>query len=400
MSRSTAADLAGTPVDPVFDDTSAVQFMVADTSALQSGQMFVHQYRAVVPPGEYELNIRIPGDTASDRLDVTLRRDVVVPDYARADLVRLSDITLASSITPSSNRTGAYYKNGLEITPNANQLFGGGVSQVFYYAEAYNVGSADPAASEYTAFAYVSEANRPQPIAGMESRTKRAVRSPDVLVGSFNVRALPSGSYFLRLALLNDDNEAMVEQSRKFFVYNPDVQRAAPVADEVSFEASEFAALSDEQLDETLKRVDLIATDRERRRIKSIEDGDERRRFLYDFWLVRDPDPSTRRNEFRDEFYRRLQFSNERYTTTFSEGWKSDRGRVVVKHGVPSAIEPHLYDRGVAPHEIWQFNNIPGEGQALFIFADMQGFGEFELIHSTVAGERKSPNWQAELARR
>jgi hypothetical protein len=64
---------------------------------------------------------------------------------------------------------------------------------------------------------------------------------------------------------------------------------------------------------------------------------------------------------------------------------------------MPSAVEPHLYDRDMEPYELWQYNNIPGEGQAIFVFADRNGFGEFELLHSTVSGEPKLPNWQQEL---
>ncbi len=79
------------------------------------------------------------------------------------------------------------------------------------------------------------------------------------------------------------------------------------------------------------------------------------------------------------------------------EGWKTDRGRALIKYGSPSNIEPHLYDRGFKPYELWEYNNIPREAQALLIFADVTGFGEFDLLHSTVTGERKMGNWLDEL---
>lgn len=116
-----------------------------------------------------------------------------------------------------------------------------------------------------------------------------------------------------------------------------------------------------------------------------------------DFWKLRDPNPRTPINEFQEDFNSRLQYASDRYTTNFEEGWNTDRGRTLIKYGTPSAIEPHLYDRDMRPHEIWEYNNIPGEGQAIFIFADVDGFGMFEMIHSTVSGERKLANWQREL---
>ncbi|MDX1545544.1 MAG: GWxTD domain-containing protein, partial [Rhodothermales bacterium] len=186
----------------------------------------------------------------------------------------------------------------------------------------------------------------------------------------------------------------------KFFVYNPHVARAQPVAFEESFETSPYATMPEEEVERAFGHVDVIANEQERRRMRNIQDLDERRRFLMEFWQKRDPNPGTPINEFREEYYGRIQYANERYSNSMREGWKTDRGRVLIKYGMPGQIEPHLYDRDVLPYELWQYNNIPGEGQAVFIFYDPTGFGEFELLHSSVTGERKSANWEDELRQR
>lgn len=400
LRRSTQATLPGTPEEPVWQDSVLLRFAVPDTAALAPGQQFIHQLRTDVPPGEYELRLSILGDAGQGRRELELRRDVLVPDFSNEDLVGLSDITLASVIQPSDDRDNLFYKNGLLVQPNANQLFGVGLDQLYYYAEAYHADQTAGADGEYTLYAYVSEANRPQPIGTLERRMDREARSPDVLVGSFDLSALPSGAYFLRLALLNDNNESVAEQSRKFFIYNPNVERQAETAFEQSFEMSPYASMTEEQVTNEFERLRLIASEREQRRFRSIQDLDERRRFLMEFWQQRDPQPSTPINEFREEFFQRVQYANDRYSNAREEGWRTDRGRVIVKYGLPSNIEPHLYDRNLAPHEIWQYNNIPGEGQALFIFADRDGFGRFDLIHSTVSGELSLPNWRQELGQR
>ncbi len=395
--RSTDAQLQGTPSDPVWQDILTLDFAVADTAGLQEGQYLMRQARLTVPPGEYELRVNIPADAAQGRQQLELRRDVLVPDFASSGLIGLSDITLATTIARSQDRDDLFYKNGLVIRPNANQLYGQGMSSLFYYAEAYQVDAIAAAGGEYTLLTYVAEANKPQPLPGLQRRTQRKARTPDVLAGSFKVDALPSGSYFLRLVLLDENNESRAEQSRKFFVVNPDVAREPVVALETSFETSPYAIMAEEEVERGLEHVQIIATEQERRRTRTIEDLDEKRRFLMDFWQKRDPDPSTPANEFREDFYGRLQYANERYTIRTMEGWETDRGRTIIKYGTPTAIEPHLYDRGFKPYELWEYNNIPGEGQAVFIFADRDGFGEFEMIHSTVAGERKLANWQEEL---
>ncbi|MCB0718958.1 MAG: GWxTD domain-containing protein [Bacteroidetes bacterium] len=400
LSRSTNAELEGTPVEPVYADTGAINFVVADTSLLQRGQYFVHQLRTTVPPGEYEMTVDIMADSLAGRQGLVLRRDVVIPNYRDKGLVKLSDLALASSIARSDNRESVFYKNGLEIRPNANQLYGGGLSTLFYYVEAYNLNAEAVGGQDYTVLSFISEANQAGPMEEYSSRRQRDIRDPDVIVGSFDISGLPSGSYFLKIAVLDSDNESLVEQSRKFFVYNPDVERAAITGEEVSFESSEFAGMSDADVERAFDVIGVIATSRERSRLKRIEDGEEKRRFLYEFWETRDPNPSTRENEFRDEYYRRVQFADERYASSFNDGWKSDRGHAVLKYGMPSAVDPHLYDRDTSPYEIWEYNNIPGQGQAIFVFADTQGFGNFELVHSTVSGERRNPDWITELRKK
>ena len=396
LMRSTDAVLEGTPEDAIWADSVELAFHVADTSAFTPGQRFVHQVRTSVPPGEYELAVVIPPD-ASGRQRLELRRDVIVPDFSD-EQVGLSDVTLATDVEQSGDRDQPFYKHGLLIPPSTDQLFGKGLDDLYYYAEAYNTPSIAGDDGQYTLYAYLAEANRPQPLPDFQQRTRREARTPDVLVGKFNLSGLPSGSYFLRLALLNEENEAVVEQARKFFVYNPDVlQEATAEATGGSFETSSYASMPEEEVKQALSHIQSIATDQEQRRAARIQDLDEQRRFLMDFWQKRDPNAATAANEYKQEFYRRLQYANERYSSRSDEGWQTDRGRTLLKYGPPASIEPHLFDRDLAPHEIWAYNNIPGEGQASFIFADRDGFGTFELIHSTVAGERKLANWQQEL---
>jgi GWxTD domain-containing protein len=396
--RSTQASLSANVSEPTWSDELNLSFAIADTTGLSEGQHFVHQVRAAIPPGEYELRVSVSDDADLGRVGVSLTRDMLVPDFTDTKLVHISDVTLASTISQSADREDLFYKNGMVIRPNANQLFGSGLNTLFYYTEVYNLNAEVSSTGKYTVFSYIADANLPQPMAAFQKRTSRNLRSPDVVVGTFNIKDLPSGSYFLRLAVLNENNESIAEQSRKFFVYNPDVSREAPVVSgEESFERSQYARMTEEEIDRMVEHTDIVASDGERRRIKSIRDLDERRRYFMTFWNVRDPDPNTAINEYQEQFYSLIQYANDRYTNSFDEGWRTDRGRAIVKYGAPTSITPHMFDPGYNPYEVWEFNNISGEGQAQFIFADLDGFGTFELIHSTVSGERKLSNWQQEL---
>ena len=386
------------PTEPVWADSTVLRFALPDTAGMHSGHYFTHQIRAAITPDEYVLRLTV--SDVSGRPDVQVRRPFVVDRFELDGEAALSDIALATSIAPNAPQEDPFFKNGLLVHPSPNRLFGEGLPRLYYYAEAYGAGRIASAQGQYVLYAYVADADRPNPLPDMERRLARAARSPDVLVGSFDTSALPTGSYALHMALLNDRNEGVFERSRRFFVYNPEVFREDPAVLELDFETSSYAAMSEEEVEQGLAHARLISNDTERRRMRRLPDLDARRRFLMDFWQKRDDRPMTPFNEFKDAFYRRIQYANDRYTSTMEQGWQSDRGRVVVTYGLPNDIEPHLYDQATVPYEIWQYNNVPGYGQAMFVFADINGFGQFELLHSSVPGERSLPNWQSELYRR
>ncbi len=384
---------------PVWVQEDELRFFVPDTSSMIEGQVFLRQTRFTAVPGEYELQVDL---SITEQEVVQSRRDLIIPDYSQEERCSLSDIILASSIVDSGDNEDPHYKNGLLILPNTNQLYGAGSAKLFYYAEAYNTGCVASDSSEYTVLMYVAEASSPISVPGLEKRSKRKVRQTDIFVGSFDLSDLGSGTYFLRMAILSGTNEAVVEESRKFFVFNPsvDAPRPSAIAGNETFETSSYVTMTEEEIERELKYIQAIANEQESRRIRRVEDLDERRRLLMNFWEVRDPTPGAGGNEFRDEFYRLLTYANERYSAQRVEGWETDRGNTLLRYGRPTDIESNMYERGRKPYEIWKYNNIPGEGQAEFIFADLDGFGDFELIHSTVAGERKLPDWPQRISDR
>ena len=400
LRHATITTLVETAPPPVWADSAALRFAVPDSSYLAPGQHFLHIVRAIVPPGEYQMVMTIPEDADAGRSRLQLARDVLVPDYSPGLGPRLSDLELAASIKSSEDRNNQFYRNGLVVRPNPNLLYGSGLTSVYYYAEAYNLEEAVDD-SMYTVYTFVSQTSIPQPVSGLQRRTPRAVRSPDVLVGSFDIGALASGSYLLNIVLLSADNTAMVERNRKFFVYNPGVQVAqATESVDIAYEASIYAAMSEDEVEEQIKYAKVIATDGERSELDRARGLEARKRVLQDFWQKRDPNPATPLNEFREEYFSRVQYTRDRYSSGHSEGWQTDRGRAYLKYGMPAHVSPHHYDRGSVPYEIWEYDNIPGEGNALFVFADVGGFNEFELIHSNVSGEPKSLDWRAEVQRR
>ena len=97
------------------------------------------------------------------------------------------------------------------------------------------------------------------------------------------------------------------------------------------------------------QEVPYIITDEERTAFLHLSTNEEREQFIEQFWLRRDPTPDTIENEFREEHYRRIAYTNERFTVG-APGWMTDRGRIYILHGAPDQIDSHptggLYNEG------------------------------------------------------
>ncbi len=82
----------------------------------------------------------------------------------------------------------------------------------------------------------------------------------------------------------------------------------------------------------------LIMTREEKNIFRHLPDEDARKAFIRDFWAKRDPDPDTEENEYREEFFRRIEYANQRFKEG-PPGWKTDRGRIYIYLGAPDKVD-------------------------------------------------------------
>jgi len=378
----------------VASDRFERRYVVADTSVLTAGQVFVEQVRLAVSPGEYEVVAAISGGGARPFRAFEARADVAVPAYAEGASPRLSSLQLASEVTRSTDDSDPYFKNGLRLVPNPDAFYGEGRPTVVAYAEIYR----PPGDGRYTLLTYLTEGGGTVALPGTESRLERAVRPVDPVVLQQDISTLPTGLYNLRAVVLNAGNEAVAESASRFFVINPNVERPEVAAPEMTAEEAVYAVMGEEELIANLEHARVIATSRERSDLDPLlREGatdEARRAFLVRFWAQRDTDPSPSVNAARRTFYERLAQVETRYRRGSQPGYRTDQGRVYLQYGAPSQVDRRNNDEGKLPHEIWEYEHIEGEGQAVFIFADRFSAGRMELVHSTVTGEVTLPNWQ------
>ncbi len=141
--------------------------------------------------------------------------------------------------------------------------------------------------------------------------------------------------------------------------------------------------------------VAYIITKEEKRAFNTLVTDEERENFIEQFWRRRDPNPDTEENEYREEYYERIAYANEKFASGIP-GWKTDRGRVYIAWGKPDSIESHpsggAYDRPsyegggsttTYPFEIWFYRHLDGVGDGLEIeFVDPTGTGEYRMARN------------------
>jgi GWxTD domain-containing protein len=144
-----------------------------------------------------------------------------------------------------------------------------------------------------------------------------------------------------------------------------------------------------------IKDVDPILTQAERDAWKKLQTDEEREQFIQEVWRGRDPDPDTEENEFKEQFYERVTYANEHFSSG-KPGRMTDRGRIYIKFGKPDSIESHpaggpyerpSYEGGGStttyPFEKWYYRYIAGVSSDVELeFVDPTGSGEYRLARN------------------
>ncbi len=341
----------------------------------------------VLKAGVYKCEMTGKDESGKDLKNIS--EYVVVKPFARLKMA-LSDIQLASNILQESPDTSSsFYKNTFEVTPAPSAFFGKSQPVLFYYSELYNL--FDDEVSNDLKLDRIVFNSRGKIVDFKRKKINRNVNSR-VEVGTVMTYKLPTDTYTLMINLIDSVSNYGISSAKKFFVYNPDV-----VADDSLFQTTSttlttnFGVMSEEELDDLFRKSKYIATSNEVDQYESISTEQAKREFMQKFWDKRDQNPNDNINRYYQNYMRRIDECNAKYKAGKKEGWKTDRGRIYLKYGEPSEIERFPNEIQTRPYEIWHYNDL--EGGVYFIFGDLTGFNDYQLLHSTKRGEIRDDSW-------
>lgn len=173
---------------------------------------------------------------------------------------------------------------------------------------------------------------------------------------SINDTTLNFGTYILTVILKDNDGNQISISKKPFF--------------------SRWVGLpaSVQDIDEAIAQLLYIASPSD---IEYMEEGKTERekimRFLQ-YWKSKDPSPGNEENQVFEEYFNRVSFANENFSS-YTKGWRSDRGMVFIILGAPNNIDRHPFEYDSKPYEVWQYYDL----NKSFVFIDHSGFGDYRL---------------------
>ena len=345
-----------------------------------------------IPEGEYALVLKAY-DSGNPSLSKSINEKIKIAPY-KTTKYSVSDIELASNIkTEGSDTNSLFYKNTLEVVPNPSMLYSNKVPVLFYYAELYNLMLPDSSAGFVLQKLLYNSAG--SSVYKQQKNVKQGQGSV-VEVGLVNLSKFPTDSYNLVFSLIDSKtNEAFIS-AKRFYLYNPDVVDSTAIKRlHAGIMGSEFAIYSAEECDKMFSQAKYISTQKEIAQYAKLDSLNAKQEFLFNFWNNRDTDQTTPNNEFKEDYMRRVAYANKNFGRVGKEGYQTDRGRIYLTYGEPDQRDLFPNEQDLKPYEVWFYNQI--EGGVSFIFGDLTGFGNYEVLHSTKRGEVRDENYQGRL---
>jgi GWxTD domain-containing protein len=360
---------------------------------ITNSQRLYNKNYFLLPEGEYTFRLEVedPNRGSKGQLAFEFAVNPFTPGT-----IRVSDMQLASSIQRDTSRT-LYTKNGFLVIPNPSALYGVGLPVLAGYSEIYNL---EPATSDSGQIFQIKYdiLNEKGEVIRSQTQEKKKPGLSAVNITQINVVNLISGTYTLVMEIKDLENGDIASTYRKFTVYRQaDYDEGGELygkeqSKDYIYGDTEIDGMTEEELDQEFEYARYLATSVEKKTYKKAN-LEGKRELLKQFWNTRTlaADHLKEGENFRTDYLGRVDMANQMFRGSFKEGWKTDRGRILLVYGKPDDIERMTFGMGQKSHEIWHYHSLQGGVQ--FVFVDKQELGDMELVHSTARGELYDDNW-------
>src|SRR5438270_9327573 len=143
----------------------------------------------------------------------------------------------------------------------------------------------------------------------------------------------------------------------------------------------ELNALPEHYRNWLTKEVNYIITQEEAETFVRLASDADRDNFIQRFWAIRNPDPESPSNRYKDEIYERIAYANQYFGSTGTPGYMTDMGRIYITLGPPKQRQKLLNFANIRPMEIWFYDNSNGALPPFFyvVFFQREQGADFRL---------------------
>lgn len=338
-------------------------------------------------------------DAAGKAFVDTLRRLTYVP-VPKQDSFVFSGVELASHLEATQANTGSpFYRVGYTLYPNPSLIFGGDYTTLNFYTELNTPMQRTATGDSVEMLVRILDGMQREITRNVQTIPLIAPRTP--FIGTFDIEALGTDSY--SLVITATYNGSLVAAIRKGFYFESTMivseevsSQPAATDDETIYQSSEISMYSDLELDERIEQSAYLMSNDVRKSIVKLHNAGEKKRQLFTFWRSKDEPGMSPLSEFRN-FLLRVEEANKQFTYQKTIGWKSPRGRIYIAYGAPEFVGGEPFSTESKPYIVWNYYSrrfpLSSGSKAEFVFVDLFGGGNYQLVHSNVRGEVSQPDW-------
>lgn len=375
----------------IIDHTRKYKNTVPLGSQVQLNQ-FIDVFPIELDPGKYVLTASVIDENSNKTGEFIL--DMAIEDHSSK--FNMSQIEFSTKINTQGDGSNFSLKNNIHILPNPSRIYNVFNPVLYFYFEGYSLKLDENGNNQYKYHYYISDFDGKR-LRNYPEKQKSTATTTIAEANGINVIALPSDNYILTVELTDLNSGESLINRKKFSVNKPDRKDSEQIIAAKIGGYEEYSGFTSIQLMDEFNKVKYIASRSEVDVFENIQETEGMKKFLSEFWKRRDTNKESPQNEFKQLYFSNLQYVNSRYSTNLKEGWRTDRGRVVLIYGQPDEIERFPSTLNTQPYEIWYYYSL--EGGSEFVFADMTGNGNYELLHSTYRTEIKDPDWQLRVGK-
>ncbi len=324
----------------IFERVWSEKVLVDDFRQTTSSSSFNISYRSFdLVPDDYQIQCLV--EDLDSRKTVTINTETVVLEFD--DEVEISDIVLIADRVVD--------ENGERIIPNVSRIVTNRDKGLSFFFEVYS----DIPRTVFIEYK-LEDKNRDK--AFTQTLPREISKGKNVIYHSLEDPNFSLGDYNLVVTVKDEGGDELAAIGKKItsriFGYPRSIK----------------------DLDNAVNQMMYIASSDELDYIKDAETYDEKLTRFMEYWKKKDPSPNTEENEVLEEYYRRINYSNEKFKS-FYDGWRTDMGMIYTTLGPPDYVERYPFAEGSKPYEIWDFYDL----NKRFVFVDETGFGDYRLLN-------------------